>query len=145
MFKHLIKILKQFFCYEVADGSDADHQDPGSSRGNISLNKVIDLPELHSAILNKDYEEVTALLDEGHNPTELRNGLSAIDIAIRAQDETRIMIFINHGYAEHIQGLITARTAIIYNFTLDQQKIFADAINENITIAPNKSGFCLAR
>lgn len=55
------------------------------------------------------------------------------------------MIFINNGYAEHIQGLITARTAIIYNFTLDQQKIFADAINENITIAPNKPGACLAR
>lgn len=145
MFKHLIKILKQFFCYEVADGSDADHQDPRSSTGNISLNKVVDVPELHSAILEKNYEEVTALLDEGHNPTELRNGLSAIDIAIRAQDETCIMIFINHGYAEHIQGIITARTAIIYNFTPKQQNRFTKAINEKITIVPNKSGVCLAR
>ena len=72
----------------MADGSDADHQDQQINGRDSSLHKVVDVPELHSAILEKNYEEVTALLDEGHNPTELRNGLSTINIAIREQDET---------------------------------------------------------
>ena len=33
-------------------------------------------------------------------------------------------IFIDYGYAEHIQGLITARTAIIYNFADKQRKSY---------------------